>query len=147
MKVLFICKFNVGRSQMAEAFYNKLSKNGHAISAGVRNYYYRTIWHSRIKPSDPVVKVMHEEGIDLARKRIKKLTRSMVESADDVIALMSEDEAEKCLPKYVRESKKYKLWQMKDVSGSTAYNKALGMHRANRNRIKRFVKKLIKEEI
>ena len=130
---------------MAEAFYNKLSKNGHAISAGVKNYYYRKKWHARIKSSDPVVKAMHEKGINLTNKRIKKLTRSMVKSADAVIALMSKEEAEKVLPKYVLESEKYKLWQIKDVSGTNTYDKALNMHRANRDRIKALVKKLIKE--
>ncbi|EET90561.1 MAG: hypothetical protein LVQ97_04730 [Candidatus Micrarchaeales archaeon] len=88
MKVLFICKANVGRSKMAEAFYNKLSKNGHAFGAGAKNYYCRKRWHSRIKRSDSVVQAMREEGIDLAKRRIKKLTRSMVENADVVIALV-----------------------------------------------------------
>ena len=35
MKVLFVCKSNIGRSQMAEAFFNKFSKNHKAISAGI----------------------------------------------------------------------------------------------------------------
>jgi protein-tyrosine-phosphatase len=41
MKVLFICKGNVGRSQMAEAFYNKLSKNEEVFSTGAKNYHRR----------------------------------------------------------------------------------------------------------
>ncbi|MCL5101750.1 MAG: hypothetical protein M1544_00105 [Candidatus Marsarchaeota archaeon] len=36
MKVLFVCKANVGRSQMAEAIFNKLAKGmAVATSAGV----------------------------------------------------------------------------------------------------------------
>ncbi|EQD41633.1 protein tyrosine phosphatase [mine drainage metagenome] len=79
MKVLFICKGNVGRSQMAEAFYNKFSKSGpRAISAGAKNYYYRTAWHSRIKASNPGVNAMREEGIDLTKQRISMKTISTV---------------------------------------------------------------------
>ena len=40
MKVLFICKSNLARSQISEEVFNKLSKNNIAISAGLnpRNY-------------------------------------------------------------------------------------------------------------
>ncbi len=35
MKVLFICRANVGRSQMAEAIFNKFSEGNLAVSAGL----------------------------------------------------------------------------------------------------------------
>ena len=34
MKVLFVCRGNVGRSQMAEAYYNFFTKSNMATSAG-----------------------------------------------------------------------------------------------------------------
>jgi len=146
-KVLFICKGNVGRSQMAETFYNHLSRTDTpATSAGARNYYYRTAWHSRIKGSDPVVRAMLEEGVDLAGRRIKKLNRSMVDNADVVIALMDRHRAELDIPQYVRKSGKYRLWEIEDVLGNTAYGSAVEMHRRNRDRIKALVRELIREE-
>ncbi len=74
MRVLFICRGNVGRSKMAEEFFNRISKNNRAVSVGSDNYYYRRFWHGRMKSTDPVVKAMKEVGIDMSRNRIKKLT-------------------------------------------------------------------------
>lgn len=60
-KVLFICSENSGRSQMAEAFLNKLAGDEFIVeSAG-------------LEPADQVnpliVEVMKEEGIDLSDKK------------------------------------------------------------------------------
>ena len=40
MKVLFVCNGNVGRSQAAEAYFNRLSKKNTAISAGINTEKY-----------------------------------------------------------------------------------------------------------
>gem|GEM_PF-5167992 len=58
---------------------------------------------------------------------------------------MDRQRAERDLPKYIKKSKKYRLWEIKDVLGSTACDSVLERHRRNRDRIKAGVKKLIKE--
>lgn len=76
-KILFVCVHNSGRSQMAEAFFNRLAGGrAEAVSAG----------------TDPapvidstVVAVMREVGIDLGGKVPKALTPEMTEGADRVI--------------------------------------------------------------
>jgi protein-tyrosine-phosphatase len=77
--VLFVCAHNSGRSQMAEAFFNRLAKGkARAFSAGT-------------DPADAldstVVEAMREVGIDMSSHRPKALTLEMVEQADKVVTM------------------------------------------------------------
>jgi arsenate reductase len=104
MKVLFICRANAGRSQMAEAFYNALTNTNDASSAGVD-------LKNSVKGDDPsmpelVVEVMRERGIDVSQKRRKYLTLDMVDTADRVVAIGENYE----LPEYARTSPKLLRW-------------------------------------
>ena len=65
--VLFICTHNAGRSQMAQAFFERHApQDVRAESAGSEPA--DEVWPS-------VVEVMREAGIDLAGRRPRKLTR------------------------------------------------------------------------
>ena len=77
--VLFVCTQNAGRSQMAQAFFERHGPPDlRAESAGA-------------EPADSVhpvvVEAMHEVGIDLAERRPKKLTVEMQLHADWAITL------------------------------------------------------------
>ncbi|HJX13336.1 MAG TPA: arsenate reductase ArsC [Dehalococcoidales bacterium] len=77
--VLFVCVHNSGRSQMAEAFFNKLARGrARAISAGTR---------PAVHTDRNVVQAMREIGIDIRRQRPKVLTLEMMEKADRVITM------------------------------------------------------------
>ena len=109
MKVLFICKGNVGRSQMAEGIFNKLA-NGKAtaFSAGADPGSYEG---NRLKDVGPlVVRCMSELGIDVSEKVSKQITKEMVNDADMVISMVSMD----MLPEYLNGSKKLVLWKIED---------------------------------
>ena len=74
---LFVCSENSFRSQMAEAYFNKLAPKGwKAVSAG-------------LKPANSVhpnaVKIMLEDGMDFGDKRSQLLTRELQEAADIVV--------------------------------------------------------------
>lgn len=78
-QVLFVCVHNAGRSQMAEAFFNRLAKGkAKALSAGTA-------------PADAVhrlvVEAMREVGIDVSANRPKLLTVDAVEQADVVVTM------------------------------------------------------------
>lgn len=78
-KVLFVCVHNAGRSQMAEAFFNKLAAGkATAFSAG-------TSPAPSINPK--VMEVMQEIGIDLSWQKPKRLTPGLVEEADLVVSM------------------------------------------------------------
>jgi len=77
--VLFVCVHNSGRSQMAEAFFNRFAAGqAHALSAG-------TAPAQEINPT--VAQAMAEIGYDLAGQRPKLLTQEMLDQADIVITM------------------------------------------------------------
>jgi protein-tyrosine-phosphatase len=77
--VLFVCNHNGGRSQMAQAFFEQLApEDFQAESAGTEPA--REIWPE-------VVQAMREEGIELAERRPKKLTREMQLHADWAVTM------------------------------------------------------------
>ncbi len=77
--VLFVCIQNAGRSQMAQAFFERYAPGDiRAESAGLEPA-------SRIHPA--VVKTMKEIGIDISGRQPKKLTVEMQLHADLAVTL------------------------------------------------------------
>jgi arsenate reductase len=103
-KVLFVCVHNSGRSQMAEAFFNKMV-NGKAlaISAGTQPA-------SQINPI--VVTAMREIDIEISNHKPKLLTLEMLESADRVITMGCSVE-EVCPASFVPTED----WKLEDPAG------------------------------
>ncbi|MCR4326986.1 MAG: low molecular weight phosphatase family protein [Nanoarchaeota archaeon] len=145
MKILFVCKYNLGRSRMADFFFNNLTKKHSAESAGAYTHYYKKNYGGEIPKGDQVIKLMNELGIDVTKKRVRQLNKKLVDSADMVIAIMSEKRANLDLPSYTRLSRKFKLWKIEDVSGTLKKSTQYEMHKKNRDEILKRVKELIKE--
>ena len=123
-KVLFVCVENARRSQMAEAFLNKLAKgNAVAVSAGAKPA-------SKVDPK--AVGVMKEIGIDITEQRPKVLTMKMVEEADIVIIMGCGADVCPVVPKRVEE------WRIEDPAG-----KPIAKFREVRNEIRKRVEKLV----
>jgi arsenate reductase len=79
-QVLFVCTHNAGRSQMAEALFNRLAPaDVRAESAG------QTPRSAGVWPT--VIEAMREVGIDLSNRRPKKLLPEMQFHADWAITL------------------------------------------------------------
>jgi protein-tyrosine-phosphatase len=77
--VLFVCKHNTGRSQMAEAYLRQLAGDSVEVaSAG-------TIAAER--PDSGVVAIMAEDGIDISAARPKLLDSVVVRRADTIITM------------------------------------------------------------
>jgi arsenate reductase (thioredoxin) len=77
--VLFVCNHNAGRSQMAQAFFERHApKDIRAESAGTAPS--PEIWA-------PVVQAMREAGFDLAERKPKRLTLEMQLHADWAITM------------------------------------------------------------
>jgi arsenate reductase len=89
--VLFVCVHNAGRSQMAEAFVNKLAAERglavRALSAG-------TVAGVEINPV--AVAVMQEAGVSVAGQHPKQLTQELADSADRIITMGCGVDAEAC---------------------------------------------------
>ena len=108
MKILFLCSSNIFRSQIAEAFFNKLSNKYRVQSAAL------------ISPQDKmhlfVIKAMKEEGIDISNNKSKKVSEEMLKEAD-IIILMSEN-LRPLLNNYnssLKKSVKIEAWDIPDI--------------------------------
>jgi arsenate reductase len=99
-KAYFVCVGNAGRSQMAQALYERLG--GEARSAGSRPEEHL---------HEAVVEAMEEVGIDLSRRAPKPITRDDVEWAD-VVVTMGCGDACPVLP-----GKEYLDWNLADPVG------------------------------
>ena len=77
--VLFVCRHNTGRSQMAEAYLRQLAGDSVEVaSAG-------TIAADR--PDPGVVALMAEDGVDISGARPKLLDPAVAERADRIITM------------------------------------------------------------
>lgn len=123
MKVIFACVHNAGRSQMAAAFYNSLTKDSDGISAGTQP-------GQRVHPE--VVTVMREIGIDLSEVKPQLLTDEMASEANLLIT-MGCGEACPYVPGLKRED-----WPLADPKG-----KSLDEVRKIRDEIRQKVEALI----
>jgi arsenate reductase (thioredoxin) len=130
-KILFICLGNVARSQMAEAFYNKLTKDGVATSAGNLDYTPEKYGH----PLPEVITVMNEEGIDLGDKNVKTVTEDMYKDADHVYILCKREE---CRDFLLHDENKVTFWKIEDPFGSS-----LDTYRIIRAQIKNLVQSIV----
>jgi arsenate reductase (thioredoxin) len=71
--ILFVCVENVGRSQMAEGFFNKYAPGRYqAMSAGIKPV-------SEINPV--AIEVMREVGIDISNQKSKEITEDMIRNS------------------------------------------------------------------
>jgi len=126
--VLFVCVQNSGRSQMAEAFFNRLARGkAQALSAGTQ---------PADKVNPVVIEVMREVGINITDNKPKALTMDMVEKADKMITMGCGTEAEAVCPASFIETED---WALEDPKGKT-----LEQVRKIRDEIKERVNKLVK---
>jgi len=106
-KVLFMCIHNSARSQMAEAFLNKLASDKfEAESAGLEPGTLNLL----------VVQVMQEIGIDISRNKTKDVFEFFKQGkhSEYVVTVCDEASSEKC-PFFPSQRKKLN-WSFKDPS-------------------------------
>lgn len=115
MKILFICKGNVGRSQIAEALFRKKFGDTHeVVSAGTALSGPEQPIGELMPNIKEVLDVMQEEGMDVSMYARQQMTPQMVEDADKVVAIV-EDEI--VLPDYLSNSPKLVRWNVPDPKG------------------------------
>lgn len=94
--ILFVCTHNAGRSQMAEAFTNKLAAERglavRALSAG-------TVAGDKINPQAQAA--MAELGIAMDGQMPKQLTQAMTDGADRIITMGCGVDAEACPARFL----------------------------------------------
>lgn len=136
-KVLFICIHNSARSQMAEAFLNKLGADKYfAQSAGIEP--------GKLNPL--VVEAMREIGIDIGNNKTKTVEGFLPESNtfDYIITVCDETSAERC-PVFPGKSQRIH-WSFRDPSAFTGtYEVKMNAIREVRDEIKSKVELFVKQ--
>lgn len=130
---LFVCSANVGRSQIAEGYYNFLIKEDKAISAGVKGDTYRNKYNNR--PLVEIVALMKEDDIDISNQKIDQLTSGLVKNVERVVILCDRKE----VPEKLLEGAKEIIY----AHITDPYGQSLGKMRDIRDQIKQLVIKLV----
>jgi arsenate reductase len=126
-KILFICVHNAARSQMAEAFFNRL--------AGAKALGFSAGTEPASKVNPVVVKTMREVGIDISNQKPKLLTLEMLEGVERTITMGCGVEGV-CPASFVPTED----WQLEDPEG-----KPIEKVRQIRDEVKARVEGLVKE--
>lgn len=117
MKVLFVCRQNVGRSQMAKAFYNELTHSHDAGAAGTHVLEPgQTILERKATSTSKnffVLDVMKDAGIDISNYTRQPLDRRDLSKFDVIVSMANKDDT----PNWLLISPKYQYWDVKDPRG------------------------------
>ena len=114
--VLFVCKYNVGRSQMAAGLFNKYATDGHADSAGTQvDAPGETIADraSYVDAANNVIDVMKEEGVDISQCVRTQISKEMMPNYEKII-VMAEPET---IPSWLSDAEGYEYWEIADPRG------------------------------
>jgi arsenate reductase (thioredoxin) len=130
-KVLFVCVHNAGRSQMAEAFFNKLAAErgleARAESAGTKGAG---------SLNSVVVHAMEEAGVSMEGHKPKQLTQEMADAATNIVSMGCGVDAAACPAKFLVTED----WGLEDPAGQP-----MGKVRQIRDQIKARVEQLLSE--
>ena len=117
MKVLFVCRQNVGRSQMAKAIYNKITKSNDASSAGTHVLEVGQTLSERKKVSASknffVLDVMNDIGIDMSHYKRFALDKALLGQYDLIISMAKKDDT----PEWLLDDPNYRFWDVADPRG------------------------------
>ncbi len=138
MKILFVCRGNVARSQIAEALLK---------SRGGDSFIVNSVGTKLSGPEQPigeltpaineVIEAMSEIGIDVSQNIRKQITEEAAQDADKIILVTDEHDP---IPDYLTDSSKITHWHVLDPKG-----KDLEFTRNVRNQISDLVDQFILE--
>jgi protein-tyrosine-phosphatase len=118
MKVLFICYANVGRSQVAHAYFEKLSKHS-CESAGIavnERLAAMKLASRKLKdnPNQSSLRYLKRElDRDIGEKEKQQLIPEMINTADLVVVIAEKER----WPSYLQECNKLLFWDIQDPVG------------------------------
>ena len=106
MKILFVCSGNVGRSQMAEGFYNYFTKTNNASSAGTN----KSAHLDYLSLPKPILDLMKEADIDISHQKVKVITPRLVNESNQIFVMC---EKEIC-PDFLLKFSNIAFWDIDD---------------------------------
>ena len=116
MKVLFVCRANVGRSQVAQVCFEQLSKhNSYCAGIGVdKEVAQRPSSKLKDIPNLRAVEYIKKEfGVDLSERDRRQLTPGVIDEVDLAIIIHEREQ----WPDYLKEGGKVVFWDIPDTPG------------------------------
>ena len=136
MNVLFLCRANVFRSQMAEAFFNKYSKG--------KPFLAKSAALIGAEPMDKhVIEAMKNLNMDLSKNITKNISKEMVDWADLFIIMNSNLDPLFKMAIKDRKNVKFETWHIKDMQEGYPEDRRLAFFSKTRDKIEIKVKDLI----
>ena len=114
MKVLFVCKHNLGRSQIAQAFYNHLTGTNDAKSAGTFIGMYSEKTLGEFHQETRAVRIMREIGVDMTKAPRSQITPALTRGADQIVSFLPRTE----LPEWLQDDARVQVWLVKNYPAS-----------------------------
>jgi len=141
-RVLFICKHNLFRSQVAESFFKKMNENKKYIGdgAGIIKWNKKDLVGDKAYEMEK--KVTRKLGVKIGRKS-KPLSSSLLKKTDIVVIV-----ADDVHPSIFKDEKSFKgkiiLWKTTDVKAHHKNKEKVAMKTIKfiENKVKRLVKEL-----
>lgn len=116
MNTLFVCRGNVGRSQMAEAILKQKMKGEFSVQSagteamGSEGKDLNGMLLKDRASSKYAIECMKEIGIDITNNFIKRLTPEMVQNADRIFVIVKSE----ATPDFLRGNSKVTYWDLED---------------------------------
>ena len=107
-KVLFICRGNVGRSQMASELFNSINTTK-SDSAGT-NPKFPELTVGEIPTAKNAFVVMQELGLDITQNTRRRITPEILDNYDIAICMAEPD----TMPDFLIHSPKLEMWSIVD---------------------------------
>lgn len=142
MKVLFVCRINVNRSQIAAAIFNRMSKRNHATSAGMSPKIGNVGTLIKKDPLSPIIP-MKEYGYDLSHQRVRKLNKQMAEKVDKIVLIFSKKKYRGTLPSYLEKLPDVEWWDVSSISDETPFDEYCRLETKRIKKISKLVKGLV----
>ena len=143
-RILFVCKHNLFRSQVAKIFFNRLNKNKKYVvdSAGLIKFNKKDL-----KGDDDVTykiekKILKEQGINL-KGNSKGLSGSMLKRTD-ILIIVADDVPPSIFKKTGYFKGKIIIWKAKDTKPKDKRNEKIALNSVKfiEKKVKELVKKL-----
>ena len=118
MKILFVCRGNMFRSQAAEALFKRVKDNGVEVKSCGTWVVREDLTGKKLKEFpelENLIEVMKEKGFDLSENICKPITPELVNWADKIISMAEENES----PDYLLNSPKVTFWKVENPDNLT----------------------------
>lgn len=113
MKILFICRENRGRSQIAMGFYRQLHPDDAASAGTMVDTPGQEL--GELTPPSKTVALMNELGIDTSDHIRTQLTQEALAYYDKIIVMAEPEHT----PDWCHENPKTELWNVEDTKGKS----------------------------